>query len=525
MIVTILSGSSSFHGVEYNQRKVSSGDAAVMEMQNMGWVENTDATTVDIVNYFKDYSSRNPNVKKAQFHIAVSCQGKEMTHEELLEFGKEYLKEMGYGEDGQPFMAYAHYDTDNNHVHIVTSRVAPDGHKIDHNHERIRSQQVIEKLEKRDVALQIEKDLKKAFEYTFSSATEFSAIMGSMGYKAFRNNDKREYSFKKGSSQWKTISIDSIEARCGRANSDPKERRRLRAMLFKYRDISSDKEELRSTLHKKLGIDIQFFGKEESPYGYILIDHKNKKVFKGSSIMKLPDLLQFKTPEQHLETVDGFIDRVVTANPDMTTRELNSKLRKYGVVVRKGKIHTRKVERELKPFVKSVLKQNDKISFVCEFKPATAVEVEALARVFKVDKERIPLCAAEKNGFIKDRFEYIEEVVCSSDANNIKMNVKNAGAYIYRNDSEYVIVDLLNKKTVVLDRDNQSHRRLAGHLDNINSNERKQNPTKQERQDNGRSMPDKVHVEKPKRGDNREWEIDKNLGMDEVDNGRSIRVD
>ncbi len=152
MIVTILSGSSSFHGVEYNQRKVSSGDAAVMEMQNMGWVENTDATTVDIVNYFKDYSSRNPNVKKAQFHIAVSCQGKEMTHEELLEFGKEYLKEMGYGEDGQPFMAYAHYDTDNNHVHIITSRVAPDGHKIDHNHERIRSQQVIEKLEKRDVA-------------------------------------------------------------------------------------------------------------------------------------------------------------------------------------------------------------------------------------------------------------------------------------------------------------------------------------------------------------------------------------
>ena len=50
-----------------------------------------------------------------------------------------YLKEMGYADDGQPLLAYAHHDTDNNHIHIKTSRIAPYGHKIKHNFEKRRS--------------------------------------------------------------------------------------------------------------------------------------------------------------------------------------------------------------------------------------------------------------------------------------------------------------------------------------------------------------------------------------------------
>ena len=52
-----------------------------------------------------------------------------MTHEELVNFARRYMNEMGYGQPGQPMLIYAHHDTDNNHIHIITSRVDPHGKK------------------------------------------------------------------------------------------------------------------------------------------------------------------------------------------------------------------------------------------------------------------------------------------------------------------------------------------------------------------------------------------------------------
>ena len=69
-----------------------------------------------------------------------------MSEDELLDFAHQYLKEMGYGESGQPLLVYSHYDTENTHLHIITSRVAPDGRKIKHSHERRRSQEVIDRI-------------------------------------------------------------------------------------------------------------------------------------------------------------------------------------------------------------------------------------------------------------------------------------------------------------------------------------------------------------------------------------------
>lgn len=54
----------------------------------------------------------------------------------LLDIAHRYLKEMGYAEEGQPLLVYAHRDTPNNHIHIITSRVAPDGHRISDKFEK-----------------------------------------------------------------------------------------------------------------------------------------------------------------------------------------------------------------------------------------------------------------------------------------------------------------------------------------------------------------------------------------------------
>ena len=141
MIATILPGSADFHAVGYNEHKVSKGLARLIEMRNFGTVGLAGRpTTEELTGYLKKYSSANSRIRKPQFHVAVSCKGREMTESELLDFAHRYLKEMGYAEPGQPWLIYAHHDTDNTHLHIITSRVAPDGRKIAHSHERRRSE-------------------------------------------------------------------------------------------------------------------------------------------------------------------------------------------------------------------------------------------------------------------------------------------------------------------------------------------------------------------------------------------------
>lgn len=178
MIATILPSSTSFHAVGYNEHKVAKGVAHLLEIRNFGPVEMISRpTAADLTEYLQKYSARNRRIRKAQFHVAISCRGHEKTEEELLDFAHEYMREMGYGDPGQPMLIYAHTDTANTHIHIVTSRVAPDGRKIEHNHERVRSQQVIDRLLGNDRSRQTELDFKEACSYRFNSLTQFKALM------------------------------------------------------------------------------------------------------------------------------------------------------------------------------------------------------------------------------------------------------------------------------------------------------------------------------------------------------------
>ena len=120
MIATILPGSTNFHSVGYNEHKVSKGVARLIEIQNFGSLGTFHKPTPsELVGYLQKYSSQNSRIRKPQFHVAISCKGHEMSEDELLDFAHQYLKEMGYGESGQPLLVYSHYDTENTHLHII----------------------------------------------------------------------------------------------------------------------------------------------------------------------------------------------------------------------------------------------------------------------------------------------------------------------------------------------------------------------------------------------------------------------
>ena len=321
MIATILPSSTTFHAVDYNERKVSEGVAELLEMENFGFIGRVDSYTPEqLKQYLTKYTYRhNQRIQSPQFHLAISCRGDEYTYEQLLDIAHQYLKEMGYGEDGQPILIYAHHDTDNHHIHIVTSRVAPDGHKIDHNQERIRSQEVINRIMGENQEQRASDTVKKALEYRFSTVNQFKAILESSGYECYTKDD------------------DLCIKRDGHVI-----------------------ETLPTVMKQKFGIDLVFHGSKDKPYGYTIIDHQNKTVLKGGEVLKLKELLQFQPKEERLHRIDEFIDAMLEDNPNLTTRELNRMLRRqFGTHISKGRIAYGDDFIDLKAYQLQALKAND----------------------------------------------------------------------------------------------------------------------------------------------------------------------
>lgn len=360
MIATILPSSTTFHAVDYNERKVSEGVAELLEMKNFGSIGKIDPYTPDeLKQYLIDYTQRNEYIKKPQFHLAISCRGDEYTQEQLLDIAHQYLKDMGYGEEGQPVLIYSHHDTDNNHLHIVTSRIAPDGHKIDHNQERIRSQEVINRIMGENQEQRASDAVKKAFDYRFSTVNQFKAILESSGYECYEKDDR--LCIKRDGHVIDTLPMATVQSHLQSFEPDEKRRRQLRAILNKYRDMTADKDELRALMKEKFGIDLVFHGFKDKPYGYTIIDHQTKTVFKGGNVWKLSELLQFQSKEERLHRMDEFIDAMLEDNPDLTTRELNRMLRRqFGTHISKGRIAYGDEFLDLQDYQVETLRANDR---------------------------------------------------------------------------------------------------------------------------------------------------------------------
>lgn len=149
MIVKILSSASSFSGVGYNEEKVERGTARLLAVENFGLLDTTRLAnaSADLKAYLQLWSRSRDNerrVHRPQFHAVISCKGRALDGEALLRIAEQYLNRMGYCKN--PYLVYLHTDTDNNHVHIISSRVNSEGRKIDDSFERRRSQDIIQDI-------------------------------------------------------------------------------------------------------------------------------------------------------------------------------------------------------------------------------------------------------------------------------------------------------------------------------------------------------------------------------------------
>ena len=426
MIATILPSSTNFHAVEYNERKVAEGKAELVEMLNFGYISNMgEYSTEDLISFLNDYSAKNNRIQKPQFHIAFSCKGHEMTHEQLVSFARRYMNEMGYGQQGQPMLIYAHHDTDNNHIHVITSRVAPDGQKIDNNHERRRSQDVINRLLQQSENERVGESTAKALEYTFTSVPQYMSILESLGYECYK---------------------EDIESKCRMDYfQDQRRKYQLRAVIKKYRDMSSNKEELQQLMRDKFGVSLVFLGSKDSPYGFFIVDHHTKSVFKGGDVLKLKDVLQFQSDEERFSKAEAFIDEMLDDNPNLTTRELNKLLRRqFGTKLMNGSILFHGISHELPEHVRQTLRSNDRLLWLQSFHPANETEAAVLCSMGKYGHS-VRLVLGEQSVNKEKTTAQLHELFENTPDESLHDKLHEDGYYILNDNDQYYCIDFANK--------------------------------------------------------------------------------
>lgn len=509
MIATILPSSSNFHAVMYNENKVAKGDAILLEIKNFddlsvfGYDEPE-----ELVNYLIDYSARNKNIQKSQFHIAFSCRGDEMSYQELLDFAHNYLKEMGYGEDGQPLLVYAHSDTDNNHIHVITSRVDPKGNKINDSNERRRSQKVIEKLLGRNEKLQLDKHLNDIKDYNFRSVTQYRSILESLGYECYEKNGL--LNVKKGGMVLKSININDIQnkAKINEAKFVEPNYSKLYGIFSKYKDINSDLDGLRKDLRNKFGLELVFFGRKDSPYGYCVVDFKNKCVYEGSKIMSIKRLNKFQTPEERLNKIDQFIYQTINNNPRITQKELNKKLKRLNSYIKNGEIIMGNVKHPLSDSIKNSLDLNNKLAWVDSFNPQSKDEYSILLKFAGVDESKVNIPTSFNFApYNMQLVQNIKNIFASDDLNKIRQDLNNAGYRLFSYNGKNYIYSAHDKALVNLEKINlKLPQTTASKLSSQAPNNNKPNIQNQ-----------------PLHGTNREWEVGSKSNWDEVDNGQQMK--
>ena len=321
MIVKILgSASSNFHGVQYNDKKVEKGTGELMLMKNFPSFINENSSQEEVRNYLKSIS-KNEKVKKPQFHAVISTKFQQHNKEELAKVAEDFMQEMGYG--NQPFIVVFHNDTENNHVHIVSTRVDKStGKKLNDSYEKLKAQKSLIEIKERIYGKNNEDIINKLLSYNISSLKQLEILMEKNGFKLVNNkNDENALDILKNGVREKTINGNQLNF------SNPKNDNRakqIKAILNKYKEVYSNKVfkvedrrylekmlpeekqkenwkpkiEFESELQKKLrevfGIDVIFHRKDGlNPFGYSLIDHKTETIYKGSEILKMNDLFDF----------------------------------------------------------------------------------------------------------------------------------------------------------------------------------------------------------------------------------------
>ncbi|GGC33264.1 mobilization protein [Parapedobacter defluvii] len=132
MVTKIISGKSIRGLLNYNEHKVTEGDAELIMASLFG-------TELDKLSFnaklerFENLTKLSPQVRTNALHIMLNFDTSEkLDHTTLQKIADTYMGKIGLGD--QPYLVYLHKDVSHQHLHIVTTTIQPDGKPINiHN--------------------------------------------------------------------------------------------------------------------------------------------------------------------------------------------------------------------------------------------------------------------------------------------------------------------------------------------------------------------------------------------------------
>ena len=129
-------------------------------------------------------------------------------------------------------------------------------------------------------------------------------------------------------------------------------------------------------MKKKFGISLVFFGQKDCPYGYAIVDHKNKTVFKGGEFISIRELLQFNDAATRFAKIEQTIDGILKDNPLATTRDINRLLhRQFGTRIHRGTVSWNKETVQLSQSVQDQLRRNNRVAMGLPPEPVRVINL------------------------------------------------------------------------------------------------------------------------------------------------------
>jgi Relaxase/Mobilisation nuclease domain len=344
MIAKIMQSAKSFQAVYYNEHKVSEQKAQFLGATNFP-ITSTSWDKNQYISYLNTVADLNPNVSSRQFHAVISTKGTAHDSATLKMIAEAYLLKMGY--DKNPYLLYFHQDTDNNHVHIVTTRVNTEGVKVADSFERKRSLNHI-----KSIMNQIEQTAKNELpildviqSYHYITENQMLLLAHQLGYETMKDQEGN-VSFQRDNITFSVLEKEAIEQRIKaskRQQTTPEIERRkqqLKAILMKYESVITDNTEaqLQQIARDKFGVEVIFHrgNNSQHPFGYTLIDHAQKQIYKGSDVVKLSEL--FKTErtndktinqQTHYKNLKDLSQKVEVSTTNQATNQSIQKLNEY----------------------------------------------------------------------------------------------------------------------------------------------------------------------------------------------------
>ena len=389
MNVTFLSSTGTFNGMAYNQKKVDTGAAQLVHTDNMvGLAHLNPPSHRDYLEYMKAWSDRNSRVKNPQLHVAISVRGREKNAEELLQVAREWMVKMGYKDT--PAMYFFHGDTENNHIHIISSRIGADGKKINDSNEIRRGVSFLREMDLITLSKQAERDRLEALGYLVETRAQLASVLSKKGYRIKVENDN--IAMYKGKNKLGEIDAKTISVHLKKTEVNALRADQIRQALSEYRRAGLSREAIGGLVKEKLNIELVYFGKKDAPYGWSIIDHEWKTVYKGNEVLPLKELLdekkQILSDLERRNAVLNAASLSLRLNPYFTSAELRAIAKPYGVYLKGGEILYKKHPiGELSKEFSDKLEYNDRILRASKMKPTKVGEVRALSRFFKVEEQ------------------------------------------------------------------------------------------------------------------------------------------